>query len=187
MITIKKGLLQEERQPPRPLTLEQTPRSLPRLPPLPCRHLMVRLLPWLPGLRATPSFPVTTPSCRVTPTWPPPLWWLRLVRGCPRSLEVENNEVRELKRQSGTQHVKLSSSEKDVEDTACLPLHFVLVRALVCQLQKTDLSVKECHLILISHFRRAVRSNRIRDSHQIRGTPFSVCNMLHVQELYIYI
>lgn len=165
---------QVEQQPPRPLTLEQTPHFLPLLPLLPCRHLTAQLLRRRPGPQATPESPVTMPSCRVTRTWPPLLWWLQQESGCPQSLEEEKSGNEKRKFWSRTANV---DSKKGHEDTTRLPQHFVLVQALVCQLRKTDLSVKERHLIFISH---AVWSNRICNSHQGTGAPFSEYNLLRV-------
>lgn len=165
-------LLQEEQQQPSHPTLQQTPPSLPPLPPLPCRHLMARLLLRLPGPQATPSCPVMTPSSPATPTWPPLLWWLQLVTGCPRSLEVENKTMRKLKGKHRTRTGKLRSSELS---------HTILTVAL-CACSGSwppaaeDWSLCErISLIFISHFRRAVQRNVIWSSHQISGTALSAC------------
>lgn len=78
-------LLQGEQLLPKPLTPEPTLRLLPQLLLLLLRR-RTTLQP-LPGRQAPLERPVTTPLAQVTPTWPPPLWWLQPGRGFRHSLE----------------------------------------------------------------------------------------------------
>lgn len=123
-------ILQGEQLPPRPLTPEPTLRFLPRL--LPLGRRCPGLQP-LPGLQAPLGRPVTTPSAQVTPTWPPPPWWLQPGTGSLHSVAEAA---------AGRSGTAAPQTCLERVSRTHLRLHLVLLQALVHQ--KTDPSVKEC-------------------------------------------
>lgn len=136
------GVSPGEQQPPRPPTLWLTPHFPPRHLRPPCRPLVVRRLPTLPGLPATLSLPAMAPWCRVTPTWPPRPWWLRRVRGCRRSAGGDGGaSERASQEAAAAPQATCWVDVKEDKDSAHLPTDLELPQALVCLLQ-TDLSVK---------------------------------------------